>query len=88
MLHLLKPEHPRTRALQQEKPPQGKARAPQLESSSHSPQLEKSPCSSGDQHSHKETNKIKKKKTTFVYMHGQGGRAITLTLILTQLASF
>ena len=38
---LLKPAHPRTCVLQQEKPPQRKAQAPELESSLHAPQLEK-----------------------------------------------
>ena len=40
---LLKPKHPRARALQQEKPPQWEANTPQLESSPHFPQLEKKP---------------------------------------------
>ena len=42
---LLKPESPRAHPLQQEKPAQWEARAPQLGSSPHLPQLEKSPSS-------------------------------------------
>ena len=45
---ILKPVHPRDRALQQEKPLQLEASAPQLESSPCLPQLEKTPCSNGD----------------------------------------
>ena len=55
---LLRPMHPRVCALQQEKPLQKEARAPQSESSSHLPQLEKS------QHSHKYRNEIIKQKNT------------------------
>ena len=44
---LRKPTHPRA-STPQEKPPQWEARAPQLESSPHSPQLEKSLCSNDD----------------------------------------
>ena len=44
----LKPASPRTCAPQQEKPPQWEARAPLVESSPHSPQLEKTPCSKED----------------------------------------
>ena len=42
---VLKPACPRAHALQQEKPLQGEARAPQLESSPRLPQLENSPRS-------------------------------------------
>ena len=45
---LLKPVHPRGRALQLEKPLQWEARALQVDSSPHSPQLEKSSHSSED----------------------------------------
>ena len=48
VLHLLKPAHPRARALQQEKLPRWDAWAPQLESSPHSWQPEKSPHSKED----------------------------------------
>ena len=41
VLQLLKPAHPGAHALQREKPPQLEAQAPQRESSSHSPHLEK-----------------------------------------------
>ena len=44
----LKPECPRARDLEQEKPPQWKAHAPNLESSPHSPLLEKSQRSKED----------------------------------------
>ena len=44
-LQLLKPEHPRVRASQQEKPPQCESLTLQLESSPHSLQLESSPHS-------------------------------------------
>ena len=45
---LVKPEHPKVHALQQEKLLQWEACALHLQSSSHSLQLEKSPCSSED----------------------------------------
>ena len=45
---LLKPMNPRSHALQQEKPLQWEACTLQLESSPHSPQLEKSSCSNRD----------------------------------------
>ena len=54
---LLKPVHPRGRALQLEKPPQWEAHALQVESSPHSPQLEKSSHSSEDP-AQPEINKI------------------------------
>ena len=59
---------PRAHALQQEMPLQWEARAPQLESMSHSPQLENSQRSNEDPAQpkiNKQTNKImyKKKKT-------------------------
>ena len=41
MLQPLKPAYPQARTLQQEKPPQCEALAPQLEISPQSPQLEK-----------------------------------------------
>ena len=48
MRQILKPKCPRARAVQQEKPPQCEAQAPQLESSPHLLQLEKSPCGNKD----------------------------------------
>ena len=45
---LLKPTHPKACALQQEKPPQWKVRALQLESWPHLPKFEKGPHSSED----------------------------------------
>ena len=45
---LPKPMNPTAHALQQEKPPQWEAHAPQLESSTLLPQLEKSPRSKED----------------------------------------
>ena len=53
---------PTARALQQEEPPQWEARAPQLERSPHSPQLDKSLCDNKDPVQPK-INKIMKKKT-------------------------
>ena len=44
----LRPKGPRARAVQQEKPLQWDARAPQLESSPHSPQLEEEPTQQQD----------------------------------------
>ena len=48
VLQLLKPLHSRACAPQQEKPPWGEVHAPQLVSSSHSRQLEKSPHGNED----------------------------------------
>ena len=53
VLQLLKPMCPRACALQQEKPPQREVLALQLESSSHSPQLEKVCEAMKTQHSQK-----------------------------------
>ena len=60
MSRLLKPVCPRARALQQEKPPQWEASALQLQSSTCSPQLEKSP---------EQPKKNKTKKPTAVGCH-------------------
>ena len=59
--HLQKAVRPRAHALQQEKPLQREAHAPQLESSPRSPKLEKSPLSNEDPEQPK-INKYKKKK--------------------------
>ena len=63
-LQLLKPACPRARALQQEKPLQREASTLQLQSSTRSPQLEKSSCSIEDPEQPK-----KKKKNTAVGCH-------------------
>ena len=53
---LLQPERSRACAVQQEKPPEWEVRAPQLESSPYSPQLQESLCSNEDPaHTHTQT---------------------------------
>ena len=60
-LQALKPRCPRDGALQQEKPPQWEAQAPQLESSPYSLQLEKAHVQQGRPSKPKQINKRKKK---------------------------
>ena len=64
---LLKPTCPRAHTLQQEKPPQRKARKAQLECSPRSLQLERSPCSNEDpaQPKIKQINKTIKRKKSY-----------------------
>ena len=62
---LLKPAHPKACGLQQEEPPQWEAQAPQLESSPHSLQLEKSPTQQQPRPSTAKNNKYINLKKNF-----------------------
>ena len=63
VLQLLKPAHPRACALQQEKPPQWEAHAPQLENSPCSRQLRESPhAATKTHHSQKTIRNLQKRK--------------------------